>query len=430
MASPSEIKTLDVILTAGCNLRCSYCYQNDKKARRMEWDTLRASLDLLLRSSQPEVRLLFVGGEPLLEFPLIQQAVAYVEEVRPATMRVQYDMVTNGTLLREEQAAFLAEHDFEVRLSFDGVPAAQDLRGKGTFEPLDRLLDRLRRERRGFFEANLSVGLTLLPRTIPYLADSIDYFLAKGVQEIAVTPAITYEPDWRLDRIDELEAQVARVFRSCRRHYRRTAEVPFLLFRKSADDPCRPDRISMCGVGRGEVLAVDVDGQVHGCVTFAGSYQTFPTTFLRSRLDAMRMGDVRHPELVDRMAAYPAAARAAGLFYDKQDKYSSYGRCGECRFLGVCAVCPVSIGHQPGNTDPDRVPDFACAYNLVSLKYRERFPAPAGIEDILLGRPHVPELMRELEAFAGRRRNTRRRRSSRRPRLRVRSGGRAGRAAR
>ena len=86
------------------------------------------------------------------------------------------------------------------------------------------------------------------------------------------------------------------------------------------------------------------------------------------------MGDLLDPRLPRRMAAYPAAARAAGIFHDKQDKYSSYGRCGECRYLSTCGVCPVSIGHQPGNDDPDRIPDFQCAYNLVALKYRERFP--------------------------------------------------------
>ena len=88
----------------------------------------------------------------------------------------------------------------------------------------------------------------------------------------------------------------------------------------------------------------------------------------------MRMGDVRDEAFPRRLALYPAAVRAAGIFHDKQDKHSSYGRCGECRFLRTCSVCPTSIGHIPGNTDPDRVPDNLCAYNLVSLAYKDRFP--------------------------------------------------------
>ena len=397
MATTAGIRTLDVVLTAGCNLRCTYCYQNDKKARRMNWETLRASVDLLLQSRQEDVRLLFVGGEPLLEFPLIERAVAYVEQVRRPDLTVRYDLITNGTLLREEQALFLVEHDFEVQLSFDGIPAAQDLRGKGTFDVLDHLLDQLRRDHPLFFSRKLSVSLTLVASTIPFVADSIDYFLDKEVQEIAISPAVTHQASWTAEQIDVLDRQYARIFRSCLRHYRRTGEVPLVLFRRVEEDsPHRPVGRSMCGVGRGETLAVDVDGQVHGCLMFADSYQTFPTPLLRDRLKSMRMGDLRDPAFPVRLAAYPAATRAAEIFHAKQDKYSSYGRCAECRFLSSCAVCPVSIGHQPGNTDPRRIPDFLCAYNLVSLKYRERFPRAPDKRQMLLGRGRLPQLAREL----------------------------------
>src|SRR5688572_4383421 len=131
MASPDDLHSVDVVLTANCNLRCGYCYQNDKKPRSMDWNTLRASADLLLGSRQPEVHMLFIGGEPLLEFPLIRRAVEYIEAARPRHLTVRYDIITNGTLLREEQTAFLVDHDFAVQLSFDGVPPAQDLRGRG-----------------------------------------------------------------------------------------------------------------------------------------------------------------------------------------------------------------------------------------------------------------------------------------------------------
>ena len=47
--------------------------------------------------------MLFIGGEPLLEFPMIQRAVAYVEARRPPRPAVHYDLITNGTLLGEEQ---------------------------------------------------------------------------------------------------------------------------------------------------------------------------------------------------------------------------------------------------------------------------------------------------------------------------------------
>ena len=176
--------------------------------------------------------------------------------------------------------------------------------------------------------------------------------------------------------------------------------MPLVLFRREQEDsPHMPDTYSLCGVGRGETPAVDVDGQVHGCLMFADSYQVFPTVFLRSRLEALRMGHLGDPSFESRMAAFPAAARAAGIFHGRERKYSSYGQCRDCRFMTTCGVCPVSIGHQPGNSDPDRIPDFLCAYNLVSLKHRQRFPAQPGLADILCGKGKVPALMQQLAAF-------------------------------
>jgi radical SAM protein with 4Fe4S-binding SPASM domain len=399
MLTPQTIRSLELILTAGCNLRCSYCYQNDKKARSMSWDTLRASLDLLFQSDRRQVQVLFIGGEPLLEYPLMKRAVMYADEARPRGMAISYTIITNGTLFEAEHADFFAAHDFEVQLSFDGVRPVQDLRGRGTFDILDRLLDRLQFERREFFRKKLRVSQTLLAQTIPWFADSVAYFLEKGVQDIRISPGITAQPDWRVERIEELDRSFAAVFDLCLRHFHRTGEVPLAVFQhgdqKSSDRAVDVEQ-PMCAVADAEKLAVDVDGQVLGCVTFAESYQTFPTTFLRSRLEALRMGEIVDSALIDRMAAYPAAMRASGLFHDKRTKYSSYGQCGECQYLDTCGFCPVSIGHQPGNTDPNRVPDFLCAFNLVSQKYCGRFPKMPDTADILLGRAPIPELARNL----------------------------------
>jgi radical SAM protein with 4Fe4S-binding SPASM domain len=129
----------------------------------------------------------------------------------------------------------------------------------------------------------------------------------------------------------------------------------------------------MCAAAGTAGLAVDVDGQVYGCVLFAESYQTIPDGMLRRCLEPMRLGDIRAQGLGTRLEAYPAAAAAAGIFTQKQDKRSSYRSCEGCRFLHACSVCPVSIGHIPGNSDPHRVPDLQCAFNLAVLTARERF---------------------------------------------------------
>ena len=99
----------------------------------------------------------------------------------------------------------------------------------------------------------------------------------------------------------------------------------------------------------------------------------------------MQMGSINDDGFAARYEAFPEAARSTGLFHNKRRKRSAYARCGECKYLGDCTVCPTSIGHIPGNSDPDRVPDFFCAYNLVSLEYRERFPGQRRPQELLRG---------------------------------------------
>ena len=250
-----ELEALEVVLTDACNLRCLYCYQNDKKPRSLSWDTLRGTLDLLLHSRRKRLEVLFLGGEPLLEFSLIRRAVDYVRVVRPRDKRVRYTLVTNGTLLGKAQARFIARHRVRVQLSFDGVPAAQDLRGRGTFEVLDHLLDRLRLEQPRLFRERLCLSLTLTSASIPYLAESIAYFLRKGVPEITLSPIVTHDSDWRNDGIEALDSQFATILDACLEHYHRCGKVPLLLFRQ--DGPAqgrRPRAEAMCRAPAGRTV--------------------------------------------------------------------------------------------------------------------------------------------------------------------------------
>jgi sulfatase maturation enzyme AslB (radical SAM superfamily) len=322
-----------------------------------------------------EVELMFLGGEPLLEWPKLRRAVQYAEKNVPPGKQLKYGVSTNGYLITEDVAAFLDRHEFQIQLSFDGIPKAQNYRRRGTFAAIDRLLDRLRQEHADLFEHRLKACITLIPPAIPYLESSIKYLVGKGVREISISPSLTPFPGWTDDCRAQLDDQLSRVWDISLAHFKRTGEVPFLLFKKMKKEERRQRQVRrMCAVMSGKELLIDVDGQVHGCALFADCYQEFPSDFLRKRVDALRMGDFRDPGFWKRYAVFPEAVRKAEMFHHKEKKYSSYRKCGECEYLDSCAVCPVSIGYDPKNTDPHRVPDFLCAFNMVALRYRERFP--------------------------------------------------------
>lgn len=393
---------LNVVLTAACNLRCAYCFQNAKNRRRATWDTVRAAIDLLLGFRGRELRLGFYGGEPLLAFPMLRRAVAYAISHRPRRKHLVFSVVTNGTLLDADTAEFLVRHGFSTWLSFDGVPAAQERRGPGTFAVLDALLDRLSAEHPTWFRENLRVGVVLTAATIPHLAESVAYFASKGVRTIDLAPTITHDAEWTDACCLELRRQLERAFRSALRDFRRSGEIPISAFRRGRAAQGPPRRAgAMCGVGRPAALTVDVDGQVYPCTVLARSGQRSTSKLLEQRLGPLCLGRVTSERLRDRLARLPEIVLAAEIFDDKEAKHSSHGRCGECPHVELCSVCPVSIGHIPGNADPRRIPDSICAFNLLVGEYRRRFPREPDTIDFLTGADRLPGLMQAVGRFLG-----------------------------
>ena len=82
----------------------------------MSWGVLRSALDLLLRSDHPEPELIFYGGEPLLELPLIMRAIEYLEAESGGNVAVS--VFTNGTLLDRGTMRLLARRGVDTQISF------------------------------------------------------------------------------------------------------------------------------------------------------------------------------------------------------------------------------------------------------------------------------------------------------------------------
>jgi uncharacterized protein len=140
-----------------CNLDCSYCFILSEEEPypvselRMSDDLLTLYLRQLLEAHRtPEVTVAWQGGEPtLMGLDFFRRAVHLVAELSRPGQRVEHTMQTNGTLIDDEWAAFLAEHDFLVGISIDGPRALHDAYrvdpgGEPTFERVITGLDRLK----------------------------------------------------------------------------------------------------------------------------------------------------------------------------------------------------------------------------------------------------------------------------------------------
>jgi sulfatase maturation enzyme AslB (radical SAM superfamily) len=373
MATLAQVDFLALVLTSRCNFACSYCFQNDRQGSSMCWETLRRALELGLRSEKRPFHFFFTGGEPLLELGLIRRAVRHLDERRRSADDFSYELSSNGALLTPAISGFLEQHRFQVQVSFDGVADAQNLRSKGSFVVLDKLLDRLRLRHQDLFENRLRVHITVSPAGVRYLADSVSYLIGKDCRQISIgsafCPTARRVPDMR----GQLSEQFTRILDMSLRHYRRRGTVPVVLFvgREPGKEPA--DRRFLCRMQELNTLTVDSDGRAYACAFFAQSYQRFPSRFLENQVRPLDLGLIDAPDFAEKCAWLPEVAVNLPIFLDRSKKYSSYGRCGNCPYVAECTVCPISIGQIPGNTDPDRVPDFLCAFNQVTVAHRRLF---------------------------------------------------------
>ena len=153
-----KLSKITLQVTQGCNLRCKYCiysedsnvHQRSHSNKRMSWETAKRSIDFLWEHSvdSKRVNIGFYGGEPLLEFPLIKQIVAYARDVFDGK-ELTFTITTNGTLLTDEIISYFAQENIQLTISLDGPKAIHDKSrifadGHGSFDTVMKNVARVK----------------------------------------------------------------------------------------------------------------------------------------------------------------------------------------------------------------------------------------------------------------------------------------------
>ncbi len=142
-----------------CNLRCKYCFYADVAANRelknygvMSAETAEQLISAALEEAGPDGTLSFAfqGGEPTLAgLDYFRTFAQTVKRLSGGKAAVSYSIQTNGMVIDDEWAAFLAEHRFLVGLSVDGGIDSHDrnrvdAEGKGTWKRVTKAFQCLR----------------------------------------------------------------------------------------------------------------------------------------------------------------------------------------------------------------------------------------------------------------------------------------------
>lgn len=191
----SEHKINDLILqvTQQCNLRCKYCsysglYKNRiHSSERMDFTIAKKAIDLYIKRSREAEKLClsFYGGEPLLEYPLIQKCVSYILEIK-GEQPIRFVLTTNGTLLTEEKFEFFIKNNFSIMVSLDGEKESHDVNrkfmsGTGSFDTVMENLEKLRKYDETYYRENVIFNCVIststdLKKTYTFFSDIERFF--------------------------------------------------------------------------------------------------------------------------------------------------------------------------------------------------------------------------------------------------------------
>jgi uncharacterized protein len=172
-----KLSKITLQLTQNCNFRCTYCIyseqhnlmQRSHSNIKMSWETAKQAIDFLWDHSvdSKRINIGLYGGEPLLEFPLIQRIVKYCVD-RFSGKELTFNITTNGTLLRDEMIYFFQKYNVSVMISLDGPKEINDKNrvfknGQGTYEQVIKRIKRVK-EIAPEFADKLQVSMVIDPQ--------------------------------------------------------------------------------------------------------------------------------------------------------------------------------------------------------------------------------------------------------------------------
>ena len=295
------VKALCLHIAHDCNLACRYCFaeEGEYHGRRalMSYEVGKKALDFLIANSgsRRNLEVDFFGGEPLMNWQVVKDLVAYGrEQEKLHDKHFRFTVTTNGVLLNDEVQDFVNKEMDNVVLSLDGRKEINDKMrpfrsGKGSYDLIvpkfQKLADSRDQERyyiRGTFtRENLDFSNDIL------------HFAELGFRQISIEPVVGDESDPYAIREEDLPQIFEEYDKLAKIMIRRKKEGKgFNFFHFMIDlegGPCVSKRLSGCGSGT-EYLAVTPWGDFYPCHQFVGDEK-----FLMGNVE----DGIVHPEIAD-----------------------------------------------------------------------------------------------------------------------------------
>ena len=275
------VKALCLHIAHTCNLNCSYCFASQGKYNGeravMSFEVGKQALDFLVANSgsRRNLEVDFFGGEPLMNFQVVKDLVAYARSIeKEHNKNFRFTLTTNGMLVNDDVIDFANRECSNVVLSLDGRKEIHDryrvdYAGKGSWERIVPKFQKFVEARGG---KNYYMRGTFTHANPDFLKD-IQQMLDLGFTELSMEPVVCAPGD----PSELTEADKAIVMEQ----YEKLAELmlqrdkegrPVTFYHYMIDlkgGPCIYKRISGCGSGT-EYMAVTPWGDLYPCHQFVG----------------------------------------------------------------------------------------------------------------------------------------------------------------
>jgi len=275
------VKALCLHVAHTCNLNCAYCFASQGKYHGeravMSFETGKQALDFLIANSgsRRNLEVDFFGGEPLMNFEVVKQLVAYARSIeKQHNKNFRFTLTTNGVQIDDDVIEFANRECSNVVLSLDGRKEVHDryrvdYAGNGSWE---RIIPKFQKlvEARGYKDYYMRGTFT---HANPDFLKDIQVMLDLGFTELSMEPVVCAPGDPA-----ELTPEDMVIVKD---QYEKLAELmrkrdkegrPFTFYHYMIDltgGPCIYKRISGCGSGT-EYMAVTPWGDLYPCHQFVG----------------------------------------------------------------------------------------------------------------------------------------------------------------
>ena len=275
------VKALCLHIAHTCNLNCSYCFASQGKYHGdravMSFEVGKAALDFLVANSggRRNLEVDFFGGEPLMNFEVVKQLVAYARSIeKQAGKNFRFTLTTNGLLIDDDVIDFANRECSNVVLSLDGRKEIHDrfrvdYAGNGSWERIVPKFQKLVKAREG---KNYYMRGTFTHANPDFLTD-IRQMLDLGFNELSMEPVVCAPGDPSELTEEDLPIVLEQYEKLAELMLERDAQgKPFTFYHYMIDltgGPCIYKRISGCGSGT-EYMAVTPWGDLYPCHQFVG----------------------------------------------------------------------------------------------------------------------------------------------------------------